>query len=60
MLWGWWCWMDEFVIGNRYKVEEKLGSGGMLVVYKVKDVILNRYVVIKVLRLEFVIDEEFL
>lgn len=52
--------MDEFVIGNRYKVEEKLGSGGMLVVYKVKDVILNRYVVIKVLRLEFVIDEEFL
>uniref|UniRef100_A0A7C5V0Y1 non-specific serine/threonine protein kinase n=1 Tax=Caldicellulosiruptor owensensis TaxID=55205 RepID=A0A7C5V0Y1_9FIRM len=52
--------MDDFVIGNRYKVEEKLGSGGMSVVYKAKDAILNRYVAIKVLRSEFAADEEFL
>ncbi|WAM34777.1 Stk1 family PASTA domain-containing Ser/Thr kinase [Caldicellulosiruptor morganii] len=52
--------MDDFVIGNRYSVIEKLGSGGMSVVYKAKDKVLNRYVAIKVLRSEFASDEEFL
>lgn len=52
--------MDEFIIGNRYNVIEKIGSGGMSVVYKAKDKILNRFVAIKVLRSEFANDEEFL
>ncbi|ABP67661.1 protein kinase [Caldicellulosiruptor saccharolyticus DSM 8903] len=52
--------MDDFVIGNRYSVIEKLGSGGMSIVYKAKDKVLNRHVAIKVLRSEFANDEEFL
>lgn len=51
--------MDDFVIGNRYSVIEKLGSGGMSIVYKAKDKVLNRHVAIKVLRSEFANDEEF-
>lgn len=47
-------------LGNRYLVEENIGVGGMAVVYKAKDKLLNRYVAIKVLKDEFMDDEEFL
>lgn len=48
------------VIGNRYKIQEKIGNGGMATVYKALDQILNRYVAVKVLREEFTTDEEFI
>lgn len=48
------------VLGNRYEVIEKIGEGGMALVYKAKCKLLNRYVAIKVLKDEFVNDEEFI
>ena len=41
------------VIGDRYEILEKIGTGGMSDVYKAKDSKLNRYVAIKVLKSEF-------
>lgn len=48
------------VLGDRYEIMEKIGSGGMAVVYRGKDKKLDRYVTIKVLREEFIGDEEFI
>ena len=48
------------VLGDRYEIIEKIGSGGMAVVYRGKDKKLDRYVTIKVLREEFIGDEEFI
>ena len=48
------------VLGNRYTIVEKVGEGGMAIVYKAKCSLLNRYVAVKVLRQEFINDEEFI
>lgn len=48
------------VLGDRYEIVEKVGSGGMSVVYKAKCRLLNRFVAIKILRQEFVDNEEFI
>jgi serine/threonine protein kinase len=47
------------ILGGRYELIEKIGGGGMAVVYKAKCHLLNRYVALKILRPEFVEDEEF-
>ena len=52
--------MGETVLGNRYEIIQKIGDGGMAFVYKAKDILLNRIVAVKVLRPEFVDDDEFL
>ena len=41
------------MIGGRYEVLEKIGTGGMSDVYKAKDQKLNRLVAVKVLKQEF-------
>ncbi len=41
------------IIGERYEILEKIGTGGMSDVYKAKDSKLNRYVAVKVLKSEF-------
>lgn len=46
-------------LGNRYDVIEKIGGGGMAVVYRALDTLLNRNVSIKVLRAQFSTDEDF-
>ena len=48
------------VLNGRYEILEKIGSGGMAVVYRGRDRKLDRYVTIKVLREEFIGDEEFI
>ncbi|MBI2251909.1 MAG: protein kinase [Armatimonadetes bacterium] len=47
------------ILNNRYKIEEKIGEGGMAVIYKAKDLRLNRLVALKILRAEFLSDAEF-
>ena len=47
------------VLGGRYEIIEKIGAGGMAHVYKAKCRLLNRNVAVKILRDEFVNDEEF-
>ena len=51
--------MEGRVLGNRYELVEKIGGGGMAVVYKAKCRLLNRYVAVKILKPEFTNDEEF-
>ncbi len=51
--------MEGQMLGNRYLLLEKIGGGGMAVVFKAKCTLLNRFVAIKILRSEFTNDEEF-
>ena len=46
-------------LGGRYEIIERIGSGGMALVYKAHDILLNRKVAVKILRQQFVHDEEF-
>lgn len=48
------------ILGNRYELIEKIGGGGMALVYKAKCKLLNRFVAVKVLRPDFTNDEEFI
>lgn len=48
------------VLGDRYEIIEQIGGGGMAIVYKAKCHLLNRFVAIKILRSEFLDDEEFI
>lgn len=48
------------LLAGRYELIEKIGEGGMAVVYKARCRLLNRYVAIKILRPEFTKDGPFL
>ena len=47
------------LIGGRYEILNKIGSGGMSVVFKGRDQKLNRYVAVKVLKSEYREDKNF-
>lgn len=47
-------------ISDRYKILEIIGDGGMAVVYKAEDLILDRIVAVKVLRSEYSTDDDFI
>ena len=54
--------MDQYIgkfLDNRYEILERIGSGGMAVVYKAKCHWLNRCVAVKILKEELAQDEEF-
>ena len=51
--------MGKRLLAGRYELIEKIGEGGMAVVYKARCRLLNRFVAIKILRPEFTEDETF-
>ena len=46
------------ILGNRYEIEEKIGEGGMSIVYKARCNKLNRYVAVKILKKELSNNED--
>ncbi len=51
--------MEGEVLSNRYAIEERIGEGGMALVYRAKDRLLHRWVAVKVLREQYASDEDF-
>ena len=52
--------MGNKVLAGRYELFERIGEGGMSVVYKAKDKLLNRFVAIKILKPQFINDHKFI
>lgn len=52
--------LEGRLLSERYLIEKTIGGGGMANVYLAKDTILHRDVAIKVLRLEYANDKEFI
>ncbi|MDP3387633.1 MAG: Stk1 family PASTA domain-containing Ser/Thr kinase [Eubacteriales bacterium] len=48
------------ILNGRYEIIEEVGSGGMALVYRAKCNVLNRFVAVKVLKQEFVNDQDFI
>jgi len=48
------------VLADRYEIIEPIGAGGMAIVYKALDLKLERIVTVKVLREEYITDDDFL
>ncbi|MDR3686740.1 MAG: Stk1 family PASTA domain-containing Ser/Thr kinase [Coriobacteriia bacterium] len=51
--------MEELVFGRRYRVIEKIGTGGMADVYKAVDEVLGRTVAVKVMHPRYASDPSF-
>jgi serine/threonine-protein kinase len=51
--------IEQHIFNNRYRLDSKLGEGGMATVYCGTDTLLRRRVAIKVLREQYASDEEF-
>ena len=52
--------MSNKVLAGRYELFERIGEGGMSVVYKAKDKLLNRFVAIKILKPQFINDSKLI
>ncbi|TFE31845.1 Stk1 family PASTA domain-containing Ser/Thr kinase [Cohnella luojiensis] len=51
--------MIGLTLSGRYELLARVGGGGMALVYKARDLLLNRFVAVKVLRQQFTHDEDF-
>jgi eukaryotic-like serine/threonine-protein kinase len=51
--------LDTPLLNNRYQLEKSIGTGGMAVVYRARDIMLERNVAIKILREDFSSDPSF-
>src|SRR5512136_3235454 len=47
------------LLNNRYRIEGRIGSGGMAEVYRARDLMLERVVAVKLLREDFARDPAF-
>ena len=52
--------MSSKVIAGRYELLQKIGDGGMAVVYKSRDRLLNRFIAVKILKPEYSNDAKFI
>lgn len=52
--------MASRILANRYDLKEKIGEGGMSVVFRAHDMVLNRFVAVKILRPEYTKDNHFI
>lgn len=52
--------MTQLTLGNRYRLLDKVGEGGMATVYQAEDTLLERVVAVKVLREQYASDPSFL
>ncbi|MEJ2708500.1 MAG: protein kinase [Anaerolineales bacterium] len=50
---------EPIILNERYQLEERRGSGGMAMVYRARDLMLERTVAIKLLRADFSSDPDF-
>jgi serine/threonine protein kinase len=50
---------EKILLNNRYQLDERQGSGGMAMVYRARDLMLERTVAIKLLRADFSKDPNF-
>lgn len=51
--------MIDTLLAGRYRIDARLGEGGMAIVYKAMDVVLHRVVAVKALRPQYAGDDEF-
>lgn len=51
--------IEQHIFNNRYRLDDKLGEGGMATVFSGTDTLLRRRVAVKVLRAQYAADEEF-
>ncbi len=52
--------MEGRILNDRYKLEQKIGEGGMAIVFRAEDQLLGRKVAVKVLRPQFASDIDFI
>lgn len=50
---------QPIILNNRYQLDERIGSGGMAMVFRATDLMLERQVAIKLLRTDYSGDENF-
>lgn len=51
---------ERRILANRYELIQKIGSGGMALVYQAYDILLDRQVAVKLLREEYIDNPEFI
>lgn len=51
--------MEHILLNNRYLIKDRIGVGGMAYVYRAEDQLLKRDVAVKILKQQFVEDDEF-
>lgn len=51
--------METILLNHRYELHQRIGAGGMAYVYEAEDIVLKRRVAVKILKEQFIEDEEF-